>query len=64
MKYMIYMYIELEKINISALLQFFPIRSNIAPKYIPIDINTLIDLFIAENKNKYFENIDGNKNQL
>ena len=47
---MIYMCIELEKIN-SRSFQFFPIRSNIAPKYIPIDTATLIDLFM-ENKNE------------
>jgi hypothetical protein len=63
MKCMIYMCIELEKIN-SKSFQFFPIRSNIAPKYIPIDTATLIDLFIAENKNKYFGDIDGYKNEL
>ena len=63
MKNMIYMCIELEKNN-SKSFQFFPIRSNIAPKYIPIDTATLIDLFITDNKNKYFGDIDGYKKQL
>jgi len=63
MKSMIYMCIVLEK-NESKSFQFFPIRSNIVLKYIPIDTASLIDIFIKDNKNEYFKDIDGCKDQL
>jgi hypothetical protein len=63
LKHMIYMCIELEKIGGKSF-QFFPIRSNIIPKYIPIDTATLIDLFISKDKSTYFNNVDLYKDQL
>jgi hypothetical protein len=63
LKHMIYMCIEIEKIGGKSF-QFFPIRSNIVPKYIPIDTTTLIDLFMSENKNEYYNDVDRYKNIL
>ena len=44
--------------------QFFQIRSNMVPKYIPIDTSTLIDQFISKDKNNYFGNINACKKDL
>jgi len=63
LKSMIYMCICLEK-NETKSFQFFPIRSDIVPKYIPIDTASLIDLFVKENKNKYLADIEYYKNML
>jgi hypothetical protein len=60
---MIYMCVELEK-NETKMFQFFPLRTQIIPKYIPIDTKTIIELFIKENKNEYLKNIDKYKNEL
>ena len=63
LKHMIYMCIEIEKTGGKSF-QFFTIRSNMVPKYIPIDTATLIDLFVPKDKNKYFGNIDACKKDL
>ena len=59
-KYMIYMCLEIEKIN-TASYQFFPLRTDIIPKYIPIDTKSLIEIYIRENKNELLNNIEDNK---
>ena len=59
-KSMIYMCLEIEKIN-TASYQFFPLRTDIIPKYIPIDTKSLIEIFIRENKNELLNNIEDNK---
>ena len=57
---MIYMCLEIEKIG-TASYQFFPLRTDIIPKYIPIDTKSLIEIFIRENKNELLNNIEDNK---
>lgn len=63
LKYMIYMCLELEHLEVKSF-QFFPLRTDIIPKYIPIDTTTLVDLMIDKNKNKYFKNIENEKNNI
>jgi hypothetical protein len=63
LKYMIYMCLELEKLEVKSF-QFFPLRTDIIPKYIPIDTATLVDLMIDKDKNKYFKNIENEKNNI
>src|SRR5205085_5229707 len=62
-KHMIYMCIELEKVKGKSF-QFFPIRSNIIPKYIPIDTASVVDLFVYEDKKQYLDDIEGCKEQM
>jgi hypothetical protein len=62
-KGMIYMCLELEKNEVKSF-QFFPLRTQIAPKYIPLDSKSLIELFIKENKNEYLCDIDKYKKEL
>ena len=62
LKYMIYMCLELEKLENKSF-QFFPLRTDIIPKYIPIDTATLIDLF-EKNNPKYLKDIENNKVEL
>jgi hypothetical protein len=59
-KSMIYMCLEIEKIN-TASYQFFPLRTDIIPKYIPIDTKSLIEIYIRENKNELLNNIEDNQ---
>jgi hypothetical protein len=63
LKYMIYMCLELEQLEVKSF-QFFPLRTDIIPKYIPIDTATLVDLMIDTDKNKYFKNIENEKNNI
>jgi hypothetical protein len=62
-KYMIYMCNELEKLETKSF-QFFPMRTDIIPKYIPIDTASLIDLFVTKDKNSYFLDIENKKNEI
>ncbi len=59
-KSMIYMCLEIEKIGTTSY-QFFPLRTDIIPKYIPIDTKSLIEIFIREKKNDLLNNIEDNK---
>ena len=63
LKGMIYMCLEIEKLNTKAF-QFFPLRTNIIMKYIPIDSKSIVELFIEEDKNSYLLDIEGKKNEL
>ena len=63
LKHMIYMCLELERLEAKSF-QFFPIRTNIVPKYIPIDTASIVDLFIDENKNLYLNNIEEYKEEI
>ena len=63
MKGMIYMCIELEKLEVKSF-QFFPLRTDIVGKYIPIDTKSLIELFVDENKNEYLTDIEHKKHEL
>jgi hypothetical protein len=60
LKHMIFMCLELEKINRKAF-QFFPIQSNAILRHIQIDTKALIELFIKEDKKQYFDNIELHK---
>jgi hypothetical protein len=62
-KHMIYMCLELEKQKTKSF-QFFPLRTDIIPKYIPIDTKSIIELFVDENKNDYLIDIENTKNSL
>ena len=57
--YMIFMNIKLEKIE-KKMFQFFPLRTEIKPHYIPIDTKSLIELFV-KNKNNYLTDISNKK---
>ena len=63
LKNMIYMCLELEKVDGKSF-QFFPLRSSIYPKYVPLDTASLIDLFITQDKNTYFGDIDKYKKYI
>jgi hypothetical protein len=62
LKGMIYMCLEIEKLGTKAF-QFFPLRTNMIMKYIPIDTKTLIELF-KKNKNEYLMNIEKYKSEI
>jgi hypothetical protein len=62
-KHMIYMCIELEKLQVKSF-QFFPLRNNIIYKFIPIDTKSLIELFIDKNKNDYLTDIEHKKYEI
>jgi hypothetical protein len=62
-KPMIYMCLEIEKIGTKSF-QFFPLRNNISPKYIPLDNKSIVELFIDEDKNTYLNDIEGYKDLL
>ena len=63
LKNMIYMSIEIEKFGGKSF-QFFPIRSDLSPKYIAIDTATIVELFMKKNKNHYNNNIRKYENEL
>ena len=56
---MIWMNVELEKIE-GKMFQFMPLRTDIVPKYIPIDTKSLVEIF-AKNKNDYLKDIANTK---
>tara|TARA_B100001769_G_scaffold214262_1_gene173843 strand:- start:2794 stop:4692 length:1899 start_codon:yes stop_codon:yes gene_type:complete len=56
LKYMIFMNIELEKID-GKMYQFFPLQTSIIPNHIQIDTTAIIDLLIDKDKKKYFDNV-------
>ena len=63
LKYMIYMNLELEKIE-GKMFQFFPLQTKIVPKHIQIDTKGLIDLMVKKDKNEYLNNIEKYKDLL
>ena len=56
MKHMIFMNIELERID-SKMYQFFPLQTSIIPNHMQIDTTSVIDLLIDKDKKKYFDNV-------
>lgn len=62
LKHMIWMNTELEKID-GKMFQFMPLRTDIIPKFIPIDTKTLIEIFV-KNKNNYLKDIENTKKEL
>ena len=63
LKYMIFMNIELEKIE-GKMYQFFPIQSSIIPRHIQMDTKSVIELLVDKGKKKYLDNIEVNKEFL
>jgi hypothetical protein len=63
LKYMIFMNIELEKIE-GKMYQFFPIQSSIIPNHIQIYTKSVIELLVDKEKKKYLDNIELNKEFL
>ena len=63
MKNMIYMNIELERIE-KKMFHFFPLRTELTPKYITIDTKAIIELFIETGKKTYLDNIEGTKEDI
>ena len=71
-KYMIYMCLELERLEVKSF-QFFPLRTNISPKYIPLDTKSIIEILVDKEKIKelgknvkqdLLDDIEGNKHIL
>jgi hypothetical protein len=63
LKSIIYMCLEIEKLETKSF-QFFPLRTEISPKYIPIDTKSIIQLFIREDVNELLNDIEGNKEKI
>ena len=63
LKYMIFMNIELEKIE-GKMYQFFPLQSSIIPRHIQIDTKSVIELLVDKGKKEYLDNIELNKEFL
>lgn len=63
LKYMIFMNIELEKIE-GKMYQFFPLQSSIIPRHIKIDTKSVIELLVDKGKKEYLDNIEVNKEFL
>ena len=63
LKHMIWMNIELEKIE-GKMFQFMPLRSDLIVKHIPIDTKSLIEIFVEKNKKKYLDDIENTKEEL
>ena len=69
---MIYMCLELEKLETKSF-QFCPLRTNLTPKFIPIDTSSIIDLLVDKdslialgknNKNELLQDIETNKKDI
>lgn len=63
LKYMIFMNIELEKIE-GKMYQFFPLQSSIIPRHIQMDTKSVIELLVDKGKKEYLDNIELNKEFL
>ena len=63
LKYMIYMNIELEKME-GKMYQFFPLQSSIIPKHIRMDTKSVVELLVLKEKKQYLDNIEVNKEFL
>jgi hypothetical protein len=63
LKYMIFMNIELEKIE-GKMYQFFPLQSSIIPNHIQIDTKAIIELLVDKEKKQYLDNVEFNKEFL
>ena len=60
---MIYMCLEIEKLETKSF-QFFPLRTDVIVKYIPLDSKSIIEIFVKENKGKILSNIEKYKKKL
>ena len=60
LKSMIYMCEQIEKLETKSF-QFFPLRTDIINKFIPVDTKSLIELFIKKDKAKYLDDVESYK---
>ena len=63
LKSMIYMCLEIEKLETKSF-QFFPLRTDIINKYVPLDTKSLIQLFIREDAGDLLDDVESNKEIL
>jgi hypothetical protein len=56
LKYMIFMNIELEKIE-GKMYQFFPLQTSITPNHIQVDTKAIIELLVDYDKKTYLDNV-------
>jgi len=63
LKHMIYMSLYLENAG-KKTFQFFPLRTQIIPKYININTNALVDIMVKKNKNNLFNNIHNEQQNI
>lgn len=63
LKYMLEMNRWLEKNKLKSF-QFFPLRTNIIPKYIQIDTKSLVEIFIRKNKKQYLDKLTSFKDEI
>ena len=63
LKSMIYMCLEIEKLETKSF-QFFPLRTDIIVKYIPLDSKSIIEIFVKNDKGKILSNIEKYKKKL
>jgi len=63
LKHMIWMNIEIEKVN-GCMYQCMPLRTDIIPKYITIDTKSIVEILVDKDKNKYLKNIQNTKELL
>jgi hypothetical protein len=63
LKSMIYMCLELEKLETKSF-QFFPLRTDIVVKYVPIDTKSIVEIFVKSKKVKILNDIEKYKNKL
>jgi hypothetical protein len=62
-KYMIKMNKLLEDKKLKCF-QFFPLRTDIVPKFIQIDTKSLVEIFVKKEKNKYLDKLSDYKDEL
>ena len=63
LKSMIYMNTKLEKYG-RKMFQFFPLRKNIIPKYIPIDTKSIVEILFTENVADTLKTLDEDKDYI
>ncbi len=63
LKHMIWMNIEIEKMN-GCMYQCMPLRTDIIPKYITIDTKSIVEILVDKDKNKYLKDIQNTKESL
>ena len=63
LKSMIYMCEQIEKLETKSF-QFFPLRTDIINKFIPVDTKSLIELFIKKDKAKYLDDVESYKESV
>ena len=60
---MIFMCLELEKLEVKSF-QFFPLRTDIIVKYIPLDSKSIVEIFVKNDKVKILNDIEKYKKKL